>query len=130
MSAYKFRRRCTETEETIYQYIEKNNLRLGESIDLTNLSIENPYEALDLQIVESAAIKEEINDSNEFEEILNVTPEMEVENESETKQVPNTNELEKGSKKNHNINKAVDKNQTECDNHAEEEEDGCSSTRC
>lgn len=59
--------RCFQTEETIYQYLERNNLRLGESIDLRKISEPNPYASLDASMeVRHTAIKEEVEDYGEM----------------------------------------------------------------
>lgn len=65
MSAYKFRAICVHTEEIIYQFIEKNNLRLGESIDLSKLS--NP----DIKFEDDIeAIKEETDDFGDMPTLI------------------------------------------------------------
>lgn len=75
-SAYKFRVICVETEEKIYQYIEKNNLRLGESIDLSNISEKKVDKYEDLIIIEETDIKSETDVSSELEGMPTLHPEL------------------------------------------------------
>lgn len=95
---YKFRTRCTETEGKIYQYIERNNLRLGESIDLSTLCEERPYEALDIKVEDwNATVKEEVN---EFADMPKLIPQMEIEiiDDNEDDKGPSGNESQQMEK--------------------------------
>lgn len=80
-SAYKFRLICVQTEEKIYQYIEKNNLRLGESIDLNNLSEKYTIKYEDSVNIEVPNIKEESNMSEELEHRPILYPDIELRDE-------------------------------------------------
>lgn len=89
LPAFKFRLRCVQTEEKIYQYIERNNLRLGESIDLKNLCEKYPYKELDSKISGGhTPVKEEVN---EFADMPHLTPEAGIgaESEDDVVHIPN-----------------------------------------
>lgn len=107
MSAYKFRTLCLHTEEKIYQFIEKNNLRLGESIDLINLFDTN------IGIKTENNVKEERNYLDEFADMPNLLPQVNmVVNDCEVSiQESNVSEQENSANRQHSKDKTSNNSQ-------------------
>lgn len=94
MSAYKFRAICVHTEEKIYQFIEKNNLRLGESIDLSNLSNEHPDIKLEN---DNEALKEEADEFGDMPILIQESIVVQGVNDSSNVQISNNLSNGKGT---------------------------------